>query len=140
MIDHGSQGRRSPWVAFALIGLLGLAWCGCAKKTPMGTVQGKVTLNDAPYGDAAVVFLSMETGKAGTNNINADGTFNLKDPLPVGVYKAYLAPKVDAGSAEPKPVTTDKSVPEKYWNEASTDISIEVKAGPNDVKVELRKP
>ena len=81
----------------------------------------------------------METGKAGTNNINADGTFNLKDPLPVGAYKVYLAPKVDAASDQPKPVTMDKNVPDKYWNEASTDISVQVVAGENDVTVPLTR-
>ncbi len=139
MIGRGSQRERSPWGAFALVCLVCLAWVGCAKTTPVGTVKGKVTLNDAPYGDAAVIFLSLETGKGGSSNINADGTFALKDPLPVGTYKVYLAPKVGEASDQPKPVSMDKAVPDKYWNEAATDISIKVAAGPNDVKVELRK-
>ena len=79
------------------------------------------------------------TVQSGTFIINADGTFNLKDPLPVGAYKVYLAPKVDTASDQPKPVTMDKNVPDKYWNEASTDISVQVVAGVNDVTVPLTR-
>jgi hypothetical protein len=123
-----------------LVCLCSLPFLGCKKTAPTGTVQGTVLFNGTPYSNAAVVFLSMQTGQGGSVDIGTDGKFQLKAPLPVGTYKVYLAPKVGEPTDQPKPVSIDATVPEKYWNEASTDVSIEVKAGPNDVKVEFRKP
>jgi hypothetical protein len=105
----------------------------------MGTVQGTVTLDGAPYADAAVIFLSMETGQGASGDIQSGGTFSLSDPLPVGTYTVYLAPKAVAETDQPSPVTMDRTVPEKYWNEAASDIKIDIQEGPNAVTVELKK-
>jgi hypothetical protein len=94
-------------------------------------------LNGEPYTDAAVVFLDMSTGQGGTANIEGGGTFKITTPLPVGTYTVYLAPKLGADTGEAQPVTIDQSVPEKYWNEASSDISIPVAEGANRVEVRL---
>lgn len=122
--------------------LLGVVLVGCEKAVPSGTVRGKVLLNDAPYADASVVFLSPDTGQAGSADIRADGTFSIETGLPVGSYVVFLAPKSAAsggGMDEPVPVSIDVSVPDKYWNEATSDISIEILEGPNDVTVRLSK-
>ena len=119
--------------------LCGLLLCGCGPSGPAtGTVEGKVLLNDAPYADAAVVFISLKTGTAGTADLQPGGTFKLKDPLRVGEYQVFLSPKVVPGG-EPKPVSIDTAVPDKYWNESTTDIVLEVKAGKNDFTVPLKK-
>lgn len=126
------------WVqALGLVSLV-FVLAGCGESTPMGTVKGKVTLDGEPYSDAAVVFMSMQTGQGGSTDIESDGTFALKDPLPVGTYTVYLAPKAaDNKSEKATPVKMDTStVPEKYWSEMS-DITIEVKKGPNEVTVPL---
>ena len=114
------------------------AGCGPAKK-PMGTVKGTVTLNGQPYADASVVFLSLTSGQAASVDIQAGGTFQLPSPLPADSYTVYLAPKAGNPSDEPKPVSIDAAVPDKYWNEAASDIKIEVKEGENNVQVELKK-
>ena len=115
---------------------------GCGETISTGTVRGKVTLDEAPYGDAAVVFMSRETGQAGSANIQADGTFQIETPLPVGSYVVFLAPKSAASEEEsdqPVEEAIDKSVPEKYWNEATSDISLDVVEGQNDFTVPLSK-
>ncbi len=122
-----------------LLALTCVAIAGCGKSTPVGTVSGKVTLNDAPYVNADLVFLSLETGQGGTAQIQSDGSFKMTDPLPVGTYKVYLAPKLSETTAEAQPVTIDASVADKYWNEASTDISVTVNEGDNSVDVKLTK-
>ncbi len=145
----GSAVLNSAWkarVGFArrpvlLAGLLCLGIAGCSgDAVPTGTVAGKVLLNDAPYTNASVVLLSLETGQGGTAVIQPDGTFRIEEPLPVGSYKAFLAPKpIVAKEGDEQPVKIDQSVPDKYWNEAMTDISIEIVEGENDVTVPLHK-
>lgn len=114
---------------------------GCGQKSkPKGSVAGKVTLNGQPYGDASIVFLNSGTGQGGSVNLNPDGSFQLPQKLEVGTYIVYLAPKAEEDpAAEPKPVSIDKTVPEKYWNEATSDIRVEVKAGSNNFPIELKK-
>lgn len=126
-----------------LIFCLALGWValpGCSgSKIPTGTVSGKVVLNDQPYSNADVIFLSMESGKAATGALATDGTFSLSEPLPVGSYRVYLAPKLEGAGEEPQMVKIDEGVNEKYWNESTTDISKEVKAGSNEVTIELSR-
>jgi len=144
MIDScfSKLGRSVAWL---ILGCLLVA--GCSKNTPTGRVKGKVLLDGKPYSGAAVVFLNAETGQGGTANIQPDGSFTLAEPIPVGTYIVYLAPEIaDAdvqGSAQegiegPVAMTADESVPAKYWNEADSDIRIDIKAGDNDVTVELK--
>ncbi len=122
-------------LAFALL-IITLA--GCAQVDPVGTVEGTVLLDGEPYSDASVVFLSLDTGQGSSANLGPGGRFELPDPLPVGTYTVFMAPRAeDADAHEPQPVTMDESIPDKYWNEASSDIEITVEEGANDVRVEL---
>ena len=105
----------------------------------MGTVKGTVTLNGQPYADAVVVFLSPKSGQAASVEIQPGGTFQLPSPLPADSYTVYLAPKPGGESDQPNPVNIDAAVPEKYWNEAASDIKIDVEEGDNDVQVQLKK-
>jgi len=133
MIDFGSNMKRLPRLMVVAASLLCVMFLGCVKSNPAGTVEGKVILNDAPYAGAALVFLCLETGQAGSADIQSDGTFRIENPLPVGTYTVYLAPKTAEDTGEkPKPVAFDRTVPRKYWSEASSDISVEVFEGKND--------
>jgi hypothetical protein len=51
----------------------------------------------------------------------------------------YLAPKVAGATEEPTAVAIDQTVPTKYWNEASSDIKIDIVEGENNVSVPLTK-
>lgn len=138
MMDSLSKTKKFAWPPLVLASLLCVLMAGCGETIPTGTVQGNVLLDDAPYTDASVVFLSPETGDGGTADIQADGTFRIDTPLQVGSYTVYLAPKAAPEAGEPMDVTIDESVPEKYWSEMS-DITIEVKKGANEgVKVQLK--
>lgn len=129
--------RGAAWLA--VVSLLVLPACGKAV-VPAGTVKGTVTLDGEPYDNAAVMFLSLQTGQGGSADIQSGGSFALVDPLPVGSYKVFLAPKAStANLEEAAPVTIDTNVPDKYWNEAGTDITADVKEGENTVTVELKK-
>ncbi|WDQ15061.1 carboxypeptidase regulatory-like domain-containing protein [Rhodopirellula sp. P2] len=113
---------------------------GCSDSPPEGTVEGIVTLNGKPYDDAAVMFLDATTGQAAGTDIQDGGQFALKEPVPTGTYSVYLAPRtVPMEEGSPEAVKIDESVPEKYWNEASTDIQAIVNEGENSVTIELKK-
>jgi hypothetical protein len=95
-------------------------------------------LDDEPYANAAVVLLGMDSGQAGTADIQSDGTFSIVDALPVGRYTVYLAPKAAAtNTEEATPVSIDTTVPDKYWSEMS-DIQVDVAEGPNEIVVPLK--
>ena len=129
-----------PWLL--AIAFLVLPIAGCGKSTPKGTVKGKVLLENQPYSDARVALLSLQSGQASSADIRPDGTFQLNEPLPVGKYTVFLAAKSSpegGNEAAPKPEAIDRAVPDKYWSEATSDVSVEIKAGENDVTVPLKK-
>ena len=135
--------RRLTLVQVVLACFVAVSFVGCAKTDPTGLVAGKVTLDDVPYAaDSSVMFMSRETGQAGTADIQPDGTFSLTTPLPVGSYVVFIGPKsatTEDGSEEPSEEKIDPSLPTKYLNEVTTDIKIEIVEGPNDVVVPLKK-
>ena len=136
-----SKRRRNLYChASCLVALVLLVCAGCGKSEPMGTVQGKVLLNDTPYSNAAVVFTSLDTGRGGVATIQDDGTFRIETPLLVGTYKVYLEPKaIEEETERPQPTSEDRNVPAKYWDEYSSDISIDIVEGENEVTVTLEK-
>jgi len=124
---------------FLLIVVLCIASLGCGKTTPMGTVAGTVTLDDKPYADSALMFIDLSTGQAGTADIQSDGTFAMAGPIQVGTYTVFLSPKTaDNESMEATPMEMGGELPQKYYSEAESDITIVVAEGENTVKVELK--
>lgn len=137
-----SRVSRATWCWFLLVGGVALWGVGCGEpKPPQGTLEGTVLLNDTPYENAAIMFYSPTTGPAGIAELQPGGTFKLDTPVAVGKYTAYLTPKAvpEDPSGAPVPVSIDSSVPEKYWNEATSDVTVEVKEGPNTVTVKFLK-
>ena len=113
---------------------------GCSKSEPMGTVQGRLTVNGKPFSNANLQFMSSKTGRGGTAEVQSDGTFKLSTPMEVGTYTVILTPKTLPDPDKPAPRTTaDKGAPEKYWNEVTSDITAKINAGPNDIPIELKK-
>lgn len=117
----------------AALMIIGLAGCGDAA-VPTGTVSGTVEFSGNPYGNVQLILLSMETGNAGSAEVNSDGVFNLEDSLPVGEYVAYFAPSATPAEGEqPAPVTIDQSIPDSYWNESTSGLRVKVDEGSNKV-------
>ncbi len=114
---------------------------GCTPANPVGTVKGTASLKGKPYSDAAVMFVSLEKGLGSGGDLQSDGSFSLTDPLPVGSYTVYFAPKsvpAAEASAAPVPMHVDKSIPSKYWSESSSDIKVDVKEGDNTVPIDIK--
>ncbi|RCS47762.1 carboxypeptidase regulatory-like domain-containing protein [Bremerella cremea] len=123
----------------AMTAVLLLAVAGCSQEDPMGKVKGKVTFNDKPFTDeASVIFFNSQTGQATSANVDSAGAFQL-EPIPLGSYKVFLAPVIEEGYVDPKPMKRNNSIPQKYWSEGTTDITYEVVDGEQDMTVELKK-
>ena len=134
------QPKLSKIVLTLLCGSVILA-AGCSSKPQTGTVTGTVKYDGKPYSNAGVMFLSLETGNGSGGDIQPDGSYSQADPIVVGTYTVYLAPKApDLKPGEQPPAAyMDKTVPEKYWSEASSDIKIDVKEGPNVVPLDIKR-
>ncbi|WP_145073913.1 hypothetical protein [Aureliella helgolandensis] len=94
-----------------------------------------------PYTDASVMVIDLSSGQGGGADLKSDGTFTLDDPIPVGSYTAYFAPisvPPEDASAAPVPMQADKTIPQKYWNEASSDLKFEVKEGKNEFPIDIK--
>lgn len=125
---------------FAIVLLVGCGGSGSAK----GKVKGKVTANGQPVTGGSVV-LSPMTGLVATpasGNVNPDGTFELTTEKPgdgaaIGKHTVvYSAPGDEQaewdGYGTPPPVKVSP-----YKNMASQVTEFEVKAGQNELNIEL---
>ncbi len=129
--------RNPRAVLAAALWVLAAGLAGCTKSEPMGTVQGKVTLAGQPFSNARLNFISKATGVATAADIESDGSYKLASPLKVGSYTVFLAPKTVADPDHPNAGTgPDPNVPQAYWNESTSPVKVEVKAGPNDIPIE----
>lgn len=125
----------------ALASFLLLGFVGCEKQVPSGTVKGSVSVKGKPYTDAAVMIVSLATGQGGTAEIDSSGNYELKTPIPVGEYSVYFAPKSNPQAIEnaaPVPMVQDKKIPDKYWDEAGTDLKLSLKEGVNEFPIDIK--
>lgn len=119
---------------------------GCGASGPVfktGTLSGTVKIGDKPFdADAVLMFLDNSSGQAYTTPVAADGTFTVDGKVRVGTYVVYLAPKPQAPddpAMQPTGVTMDTSMPDKYWNEASSDLKVTVNEGENTPTIVFKK-
>jgi hypothetical protein len=139
--------RRKAATCLMCCLLLTCALVGCGGSAT-GTAEGKVLLNNAPFTEASLVFLSMETGQGVTAAIAADGSYRTEGDLPVGAYTVFLAPKSQehvptdptALGVEGAMWSTGASAPPKYWNEATSDITVQIESGANEIDVRMQAP
>ncbi|WP_339733982.1 hypothetical protein [uncultured Gimesia sp.] len=111
---------------------------GCGPSEPVfktGTISGTAKIGDSPFNaNAVLMFMDNSSGQAYTAPVAADGTFTVDGEVRAGTYVVYLAPKLQGdGNADEQPmaVKIDTSVPEKYWNEATSDVKVTVEEGEN---------
>jgi hypothetical protein len=125
---------RAGW----LLAVLVAAGCGSGGK-PTGTVAGTVTYNGGVL-HSGVLNLISKTGAAAQAKIADTGAFKVEGEVEAGEYKAY----VTAPLPEPQPpgtkVTAPKKfeVPSKYQDPATSGVTVTVKSGANDVKVDFK--
>ena len=146
---------------FTLFASVSLFTIGCGGggggyNGPWGQGDGVVRLDGKPLTEeATVTFLSAE-GYSATGRVDGEGKFRLKyngsNDLPVGTYNVAVMPAapVEVENADPASFFNDdgstkiierkvSGIPEKYHQPGSSGISISVKEGANDLKIDLDK-
>ncbi len=120
-----------------------LVGCGSGVEPKvMGTVSGKVTLGDKALTIGRVAFVSSTVGASSFGDLKEGGTYTLGGPIPVGEYRVFITPPdlgdTPAGLESEQPQDELKDVPEKYLDEATTDLKATVKEGENTCDFDLK--
>lgn len=126
---------RRLMIVTSFCGLWALSGCGGApaKETPTG-VKGVVTLAGKPLAEGTVSFSNSSTGNAAVAQLGAEGKFTVTGGVVPGEYKVTITPPTPTpDNPAPKP----SSIPDKYRNEATTDLKAKISSGANDLKFEL---
>lgn len=105
--------------------------CGSSDRPELGQVQGTVTLGGKPLEGARITFMPKKT-RGGSAVTDAAGRYQLiylRDipGAPIGQHKVFLS----------KLVEEHESIPEKYSNPDTTELTAEVKAGSNTIDFNL---
>lgn len=126
---------RRMMVVAGFCGLWSLSGCGGtpAKETPTG-VKGVVTLAGKPLSEGTVNFSNSSTGNGAVAQLGSEGKFTVTGGVVPGEYKVTITPPTPTPeNPAPKP----SSIPDKYRNEATTDLKAKISSGANDLKFEL---
>ena len=128
----------------ALAAFLGTAGCQGGKKVPVGEVSGKVTFEGKPVAAGLVSFMNSQAGAGDEANLNPDGTYAIKLPLPVGEYKVIILPpivyqRVDPRGPEVGDFAVTKEIPQRYRAIGTTDLKATVKEGKNEINLEMKR-
>ena len=147
---------RSTQLLLALFGVLCLVtFVGCPASQSGPTtvpVKGTLTIDGQPAKDVTIMFNPVDPKNPPASGPVVNGAFELrtgregKPGAVVGKYKVSLVAEsstASAGaaykSAKGAPPKVEKPFPEKYSSPATSDKEVEVKAGSNDIKIEITK-
>ena len=129
-----------PGRLLAIAGCLVLvSFAGCANDGK-ATVDGTITFDGKPIPVGSIVFTKTEGGLVAEGAVIREGVFRVA--LPLGTYKVQVnARKVvgktkAVGVGDPVEVEmTAEMIPDRY--NAKTELSVDVKSGTRDLKLEL---
>lgn len=123
--------------ALLLFGVM-FALTGCTTPKPKGSVKGTVKVKGEPLTSGTINFHS-DKGIAADAKLDSSGNYSIEN-LEVGEYKVYFLPpppqQLPPDSKE-KPAKVTFNVPPKYQQHATTTLTFEVKAGPNEKSFEV---
>jgi hypothetical protein len=129
--------RLRVWVAAA--GLAALV--GCSKGPPFGDVVGTVVMDGKPIDDGSIRFVPVDGSTSSAGGAIKGGRYSVK--VPVTRHRVELsAPKpgtgglIKKGDGPPVEVIADEWVPDKYG--ARSELTFDVKAGPNEYNLDLK--
>jgi hypothetical protein len=118
---------------------------GCGSHSaPVGEVSGKVTFEGKLVREGRVTFLSSQTGAAADALLDQEGTYAMKNPLPVGEYQVTVAPLIVRQRIDGKgPVVGEEKpapdIPTKYRTTGGTDLKATVKEGKNPLDFNMKR-
>lgn len=114
---------------------------GCGGKLDNATVAGTVKFQERPITGGQLLLFCAPLGIAASAPIGPDGSFKLDGPVRAGNYVVTIRPP-----AAPPPIPTGAApppqpasyVPEKYRNDKTSDLKVDVVAGENNFELVLR--
>src|SRR4051812_37607916 len=112
---------------------------GCGAHKPAGKVAGQVVYRGRPVTEGDVNFYSKERGIGAAARLDGAGQFTVDAPLETGTYVVHLTPPPppDPVPGQPPPRRPAPRLPRKSLDPATSGLSVAVKEGTNDVKLEL---
>ena len=135
------SGRSTVLLAFAAVILA----AGCRRHA--ASVSGDVTLDGQPLTTGVVSFTPATSGASAYANIGGDGRYELKtgaaDGLEPGAYKVTVAANATPEQATAMGVKIGREgimpllTPIKYADISSTPLTVDVKAGSQEVDLAL---
>lgn len=111
-------------MAITLIAAFG---CGSAEEeAPEATAHpsGTVTVNGRAVTRGTVALYSLQSGASAEATLDRGGKFELTDPLAPGEYTVFLSHAA--------------GVPEKFLSETSSDYTVTLKEGANELAIDLK--
>jgi len=127
----------SPRFAQALLFGAVLVLVGCQSK-PVGTVSGKVTYKGQAVTTGSVNLYAPDKGLGHVAKLDSSGAFTVPEPVAAGTYKFYVQPPPPEQLPPGSPIKkTPLAIPRKYQDGATTDKTVEVKVGKNDLSIDL---
>ena len=128
----------SGMLRLILLFVLGLSSVGC-NQSNLAVVKGKVTYKDKPVTSGTITFFAQDK-PAAYGDLQPDGTYTLMTDKPgdgatPGKYQVVVVAMKDQANALPEersplPAPT---VPFKYTNMATTDLTAEVEKGKENI-------
>ena len=144
--------RKLLGVGIVLLVASSLPGCGGSDAPDLAKVTGTVKLDGKALPGGTVVFVPNNaegtTGPSSTAEIGPDGSYTLMAPggregAVIGVHTVVVTGPPDptnvSGESDPPPVKPGEvvKVPEKYADSLTSGVTAEVKAGENNIPVEL---
>ena len=133
---------------FSVILLVPILIAGCGPGGPtIAPVSGVVTLDGKPVEGAAVGFVAVGDGPVANGTTDAEGRYTLtclnQSGAVVGDYKVVVSKMIDHAIRPDSTIAPGGSkiqwfTPPKYAKIGTTDLKATVKAGTNDIPLELK--
>lgn len=139
--------------ALLAVGMIISLGCGQGKPTT-AQVCGRVTFQGKPVPEGKIIFMP-DNGRPAIGEIGPDGRYELKtfaagDGAAFGKHRVVIEARRVSGGAKPKTLeeefhgggaaanfSVEWLVPEKYSNSDTSNLTAEVKAGPNVIDFDL---
>jgi hypothetical protein len=118
-----------------------LSGCGgAAPHNPTGTAKVHVAYGDQPVSEGSVQLVSPGNGKGSFGSLDAKGEATLTG-VETGTYTVVVFPPAasDPDPQRPEAPKQYPNIPAKFRNQSTSPLKAEVKAGENDIRVDLMK-
>lgn len=138
-----AHGRSALMVA--MVAAIALCQAGCGKHS--ASVAGDVTLGGKPLATGVVTYTPAATGPSAYANIGADGRYSLQTGAAAGLepgsYKVTVAANATPEQAAAMGIKIGREgimpllTPPKYADVSSTPLTVDVKAGRQEIDLVL---